>query len=118
MKDLWEINYQLDPLNPDDATWDNDSDTLSALEEFGNKTSPLSADTDQDGHNDAKEINKGTDPNDPDSKPGNAFLDCFHVAVDAGSHFRSIRFHTQGETAPARPGIHRKQNNCTGQGIY
>ena len=77
MSDLWEEEYELDSLNPDDAGLDKDGDGLSNLNEFGNLTKPNSADSDGDGHDDAKEIGKGTDPTDPDSKPGSSILTIF-----------------------------------------
>ena len=63
MPDGWEVKYYLDPLNPADAKWDNDTDSydingngvISAaeyytnLDEYYNSTNPQVADTDGDG---------------------------------------------------------------------
>jgi len=64
MDDGWEVKYFLDPRNPADAKYDNDTDSYdvdgngeiahdteyySNLKEYENRTNPLVADTDEDG---------------------------------------------------------------------
>jgi parallel beta-helix repeat protein len=56
MTDEWEIQYQLDPFNPNDANIDSDGDTLFNLAEFQNQTNPNLEDTDGDGLSDSDEI--------------------------------------------------------------
>ena len=53
---------------------DTDKDTLTNLEEHKENTNPTKADTDGDGYNDKEELDAGTDPLDPSSKPGGNFL--------------------------------------------
>ena len=43
MSDEWEIDYGLNPLDPDDANEDPDNDGYTNLEEFENKTNPMNA---------------------------------------------------------------------------
>lgn len=75
MTDEWEKKYGLNPLSAADASLDNDNDTLTNLQEFKLQTSPLAKDSDSDGYSDAREAEKGTNPNDAKSKPGmNAVL--------------------------------------------
>ncbi len=66
--DQWEINNGLDPANPADALFDNDSDGLNNLAEFRNDTLPFEPDTDSDGALDGIEvITYGSDPKDIDT---------------------------------------------------
>ena len=61
--------YLTDPL-VQDADLDSDGDGLSNVDEidiYG--TNPVLADTDGDGYSDGEEISRGSDPNDPSSKP-------------------------------------------------
>jgi hypothetical protein len=46
--DSWELEKGLDPNNPNDAGFDNDSDNLTNLEEFTIGTEPFNSDTDGD----------------------------------------------------------------------
>jgi len=69
MTDVWEEQYELNIYNADDAGLDNDEDTLTNLKEFELGTNPLLTDTDGDGHSDAKEVARGTNPSDAQSKP-------------------------------------------------
>ncbi len=69
MPDEWEDKYQLDKNDPTDATWDNDGDGLTNLEEYRKQTNPLDQDTDGDNYNDGDEITNRTDPTDPNSYP-------------------------------------------------
>lgn len=48
MPDYWEIQYDLEPYNPADAGYDDDSDGLTNLEEFQMGTNPTDPDTDND----------------------------------------------------------------------
>ncbi len=65
----WELQHQLNPLDPTDAAGDEDGDTLSNADEYALSTDPRSSDTDADGANDNTEIDAGTDPLDPTSLP-------------------------------------------------
>ena len=58
----WEAQYGLDPLNPNDATEDLDSDSLSNLEEYQYGTDPTDSDTDNDGLPDGWEVQYGFNP--------------------------------------------------------
>ncbi len=53
MSDTYEALFGLDPDDPADAGYDNDSDTLCNLAEYGQTTDPFEADTDGDGFSDA-----------------------------------------------------------------
>ncbi|MBD3159515.1 MAG: hypothetical protein GF309_12045, partial [Candidatus Lokiarchaeota archaeon] len=65
--DDWEINKGLNPL-VDDASGDEDGDSLSNLEEYQEGTDPNDPDTDNDNLNDGLEVNiYCTNPNDSDS---------------------------------------------------
>jgi hypothetical protein len=57
-----------------DAEVDLDDDGLSNFEEYnsGYDISPMKADTDDDGYSDKVEIDKGTDPTNPNEKPGSS----------------------------------------------
>ncbi|MCC2617235.1 M4 family metallopeptidase [Aestuariibacter halophilus] len=68
MSDYWELSFGLDPEDPSDASTDLDNDGLTNLEEYLANTYPNDSDTDDDGLDDAAEINThSTDPVDPDS---------------------------------------------------
>jgi len=61
-------SYGFNPLDPNDASGDTDSDGLTNLEEYQAGTDPRNADTDGDGLSDYAEINiHNTDPCDDDS---------------------------------------------------
>jgi len=62
MPDGWEVSYDLDPLDDKDAQYDNDTDGLSNLYEYGNGTDPFNPDTDSDGMPDGWEVENGLDP--------------------------------------------------------
>ena len=69
MDNLWEVHSGLDPL-VNNGSADPDEDGLSNLDEYLWGTSPVSADSDNDGVNDNDEINNGGDPRDPvDNQP-------------------------------------------------
>ncbi|MBN2454420.1 thrombospondin type 3 repeat-containing protein [Candidatus Woesearchaeota archaeon] len=71
--DSWELEYGLDPEDPNDAEEDPDDDGLINHYEFVYGTNPFEEDTDGDGHSDAKEVDKESDPLDPDSTPSGGF---------------------------------------------
>lgn len=76
--DYWEMKHAdngTDYLKADSDD-DADEDGLTNYEEYqfyinGTKISPNKADTDGDGFTDKEEIDKGTNPTDPDDKPSN-----------------------------------------------
>lgn len=41
LADSWELEFGLDPLQPNDASSDGDGDTISLIDEFNNGSSPL-----------------------------------------------------------------------------
>lgn len=97
MLDEWELNNNLDPNNPDDASEDSDNDGLTNLEEYNLGTDPWKADTDGDGVSDGKEEQAGTDPLDPNSKPKNKLwvwiiITAFLVVIAGGGGFYYFRF--------------------------
>ena len=65
MGDFWEVQNELNPVDPSDATSDSDADNLSAFEELILGTDPNNADTDGDGLSDSVEstILASIDPN-------------------------------------------------------
>ncbi len=69
LDDTWEVAYGLNPDNPDDAQWDEDTDHLLAYQEYYFGTDPTNADTDGDTYIDGWEIGRGTDPLDPNDFP-------------------------------------------------
>ena len=77
--DQWEIDNGLNPNDPSDANKDPDKDGLTNLEEYdvqktyGKGTNPNSKDTDGDGFSDKEELDKGTNPLDPEDFPKSSF---------------------------------------------
>lgn len=69
LPNAWELQYQLNPLDPTDAAGDADGDGLSNADEYALGTNPRLSDTDGDGFSDSAEIDAGTDPLDPASHP-------------------------------------------------
>ncbi|MCK4550480.1 MAG: hypothetical protein KAT91_00855, partial [Candidatus Aenigmarchaeota archaeon] len=70
MPDGWEIDNELNPVDPTDAALDNDGDGLTNLYEYLEnpyRTDPNNADTDGDGIDDGTEIANGWNPLDPNS---------------------------------------------------
>ncbi|WP_179952037.1 PQQ-binding-like beta-propeller repeat protein [Marinicella rhabdoformis] len=63
----YETLYGLNPNDASDALLDSDSDGLSNIEEYNQKTFPDDADSDDDGLDDGTEVSIGTDPHNPDS---------------------------------------------------
>jgi len=68
LPDMWEIDYNLDPL-VNDAELDNDEDGLTNYQEYQHNTNPNRPDTDNDGWDDGIEVDRGTDPLDPNDHP-------------------------------------------------
>ncbi len=83
LPDKWEIENGLNPTDPNDAGADSDNDGLTNIEEFelkntyGKSTDPNLADTDNDGFDDKKEVDKGTSPVDPEDFPKSSLLKTF-----------------------------------------
>jgi hypothetical protein len=80
MADWWEIQYNLDPFNPSDASMEAlAGDGMTNFEKYDYRNSeynkqgipldPTEDDYDQDGHKDVKEIKKAKDAVDPLSYP-------------------------------------------------
>ncbi len=69
MPDVWEEEHGFDKSNANDGAEDKDGDMLTNVEEFKNKTDPLSVDSDLDGYGDYEEITNGTNPVELDVKP-------------------------------------------------
>lgn len=63
MPDGWEVVYNLDPLEYNDALEDGDEDKLTNIEEYKYQTDPENPDTDKDGYDDGDEVSKGFNPN-------------------------------------------------------
>ncbi len=73
--DAWEINYGLNPLDPNDAELDPDNDGLINRDEYYWGTDPINPDTDGDFLPDGMEVNVyHTDPNNPDTD-GDGLID-------------------------------------------
>ena len=67
MSDSWEIQNGLDPLDDDDALFDEDSDGLINRDEFLNNCNPNAEDTDADLIPDLWEVENNLDPTRDDS---------------------------------------------------
>lgn len=59
MGDGWEVQYDLDPLDPSDADGDFDGDGLANRAEFAADANPRQRDTDGDGLSDPAEVEEG-----------------------------------------------------------
>jgi hypothetical protein len=88
MPDACERMYGLNPSDPFDADKDPDMDTLSNRYECTyrlgacvNWLNPTAQDTDNDGYADNKELDAGTDPCDPASKPSGGILPIIMVIL-------------------------------------
>jgi len=73
LPDNWELNYGLNPLDPNDALDDEDGDSLTNLEEFVYGSNPLLIDSDADEIPDNWEIENDLNPsvNDASEDPDN-----------------------------------------------
>jgi hypothetical protein len=76
LPDPWEIEYGLDPLDPNDASEDKDSDGVTNLDEYLNNCNPNEPDSDSDTMPDLWEIENDLDPtiDDSDEDPDNDFV--------------------------------------------
>ena len=102
MPDDWEIQHGLDPNNPDDANIDSDNDGLTNKEEYTYRTNPNKTDTDDDSYSDKKEIDKDTDPLDPNSRPKSKLgfillLVFLIILLIAGGYFAYTYYEKRGE---------------------
>jgi hypothetical protein len=70
MPNDWELEFGLDPYEPVDKDDDPDGDGLTNYQEYIYDTDPFKSDSDGDKHSDGEEVEKGTDPNNPDDYPG------------------------------------------------
>ena len=62
MPDVFEIRYEFDENDPEDARRDADLDRLRNVDEYRLGTDPLNEDTDGDGFSDGREVENGFDP--------------------------------------------------------
>jgi hypothetical protein len=62
MPDGWEVQHELNPLDPSDAALDGDGDGLTNLQEYQAGTDPTNPDTDSDGMPDGWEVQYGLNP--------------------------------------------------------
>ncbi|HLG24943.1 MAG TPA: hypothetical protein VI564_08485 [Candidatus Nanoarchaeia archaeon] len=109
MPDDWEFKAGLDPNNPADANEDSDGDGLTNLEEFelantyGQSTDPNNSDTDGDSYSDKVEVDKSSNPTDPEDVPkGTSFwkifgLVMFILVLVGGAGFMAYRIISKKE---------------------
>ena len=69
MSDDFELRYGLELGDASDAGEDGDRDQLLNLDEAWWQTEPDNPDTDGDGVSDGEEVQRGSDPRDPDDLP-------------------------------------------------
>lgn len=75
LPDEWEFANGLNPNDPSDAELDFDNDGLTNRQEYevqniySRSTDPTEVDTDGDGFSDKEELDRETDPTDPESFP-------------------------------------------------
>ena len=74
MPDSWETANNLNPKDANDAKSDKDGEGLINLDEYSYGTNPGLKDTDSDKYSDKEEVDRGTDPLDPNSYPVSNFL--------------------------------------------
>ena len=107
MDDCYEIEHGLDPNNPNDASLDPDNDGLTNRQEYTYRTNPNKADTDGDSYDDKNEVDKGTDPLDPKSRPTSSlgfilFMIFLIILLIGGSYFAYVYYEKRKEkTKPA-----------------
>lgn len=96
LPDPWEIEHELDPLDPSDAEGDNDSDGVLNLAEYLNNCNPNHPDSDSDTMPDLWEIQNGLNPAVDDSleDPDN----------DAVTNVKEYEDGTDPQYAEFRPG--------------
>jgi hypothetical protein len=94
----------LDPNDPSDAGKDEDKDGLSNLFEYTKNLNPNKADTDGDGFSDKVELDKGTDPLDPKSKPksalGTILLILLLIVILAGAGYGAYYYYEKNMKKP------------------
>ena len=79
LPDGWEYMNKLDPLDPQDATLDNDNDGLNNIAEYEYGGDPWDSDTDDDGLDDFDEMQIGTDLR-LDDTDGDGYSDGYEVS--------------------------------------
>lgn len=89
LPDSWEEEYGCDPT-VDDSSLDYDYDELTNLEEYQFNCDPLNPDSDGDRFNDGFEVEKGTDPTDPNDHPVRIWLIILIVILSALSLFALV----------------------------
>ncbi len=86
---------------------DPDNDGLNNLEEYNHQTNPTKKDTDGDGWKDGTEIEKGTDPTNPDSKPTSILLGFLKflliVAILAATGYYGYQYWQKREKPKPKP---------------
>ncbi len=106
MPDSWENEHGLDPNDPSDTDEDYDEDGLTNYQEYTYGTDPNNADSDGDGVSDKKEIDKGKDPLDSESKPGifgKIVLIIVLVAILSGGGYGAYYYMNKPKTQPVKP---------------
>jgi hypothetical protein len=98
MPDGWEVLNNLNPTDSSDAALDQDTDGLTALEEYHNHTNPFNPDCDGDTLLDGDEVNiYKTDPNKKDTD-GDGLTDDIETMV--GSNTDPLKSDTDGDDLP------------------
>ncbi|MEM7145069.1 MAG: hypothetical protein AAF591_08015 [Verrucomicrobiota bacterium] len=82
----WELEYGLDPTDPDDFDEDYENDGLTNEEEYAAGSDPFKEDTDGDGLDDDEEVALGTDPSERDTDGDG--LDDWEEVEEIGSNPR------------------------------
>jgi hypothetical protein len=90
MPNDWELEFGLDPYEPVDKDDDPDGDGLTNYQEYIYDTEPFKSDTDGDKHTDGEEVEKGTDPNNPDDYPGKSEEETESILVIIAAVFIAI----------------------------
>ena len=87
LPDAWEVQYPaiLNPLNPDDANLDSDSDGLTNWKEYLYGTDPTNVDTDADGLPDGWEVQYMSADKDEEGNPVAPSLNPLSDADDYGA---------------------------------
>ncbi|MBU0678861.1 MAG: hypothetical protein KJ626_12180 [Verrucomicrobia bacterium] len=87
MPDAWELGFpgSLNIAEPTDSLDDTDADGLSNIDEFRNRTSAMSSDTDSDGMSDSWELLYGLDPR----VSSDAYLDADEDGLNNAQEFIS-----------------------------